>query len=648
MPRLTKISRRTLLGGLGAGVLVTAAPVAAMGAARTQRPAGNEAQAAAPGLSTPPAGVRFGVNYLPSKAWWFAWLDWDPASIAADLNAISRLGFDHIRVQCFWQYFQPDASYVSTTMTGHLVELLDIADDAGLDVEVTVLDGYMTGYTYNPAWTTGQNIMTAAGVIASEQQLLATLAGAVTGHKRFLGFDLSNEIDNIAGNQPGGVTSAQGDAWLQAMLQYASSVAPGRVHVNGASQDPWLYGGTFTRPAMAAAGSVTAFHYYDFTGNATTSPALEAEYMVAMVQAYAADPSRLVWLEEFGVSTSPGFWLPPADVPDFLEACIRNVMTSANLFAWTLWASHNVRQTLTGFVPRSYGYGMLDVDNQPTPSGLRVASLIREFRSSPPPPTPRSTGLVISDTANPGTGTAGQAFVDLVVKQGIHPSIVLQSMTGDAGYLSARGITELVTLAEVSLLDGTEYGSLTAAFGNVGISDDSDVSAGNLDGSGDSFSAEALAGLGVTPGATLNAGGFSFAWPDVAAGQPDNVAASGQGVALPSFPAQVASLGLLGAATSGPSSFDVALEYSDGTLATSTVTFSDWTLNAGTATPSAGNTVAATCPYHNCQTCASGRKTVPTYLFVAAVPLDDTRTLSSVAFSVASAGVAHVFAVAGA
>lgn len=38
--------------------------------------------------------VRFGVNYVPSKNWWFSWSDWDRSSIAADLDDIASLGMD--------------------------------------------------------------------------------------------------------------------------------------------------------------------------------------------------------------------------------------------------------------------------------------------------------------------------------------------------------------------------------------------------------------------------------------------------------------------------------------------------------------------------------------------------------------------------
>jgi hypothetical protein len=74
----------------------------------------------------------------------------------------------------------------------------------------------------------------------------------------------------------------------------------------------------------------------------------------------------------------------------------------------------------------------------------------------------------------------------------------------------------------------TPYPSLSAAYDNVGITADNDTNAGNFDGPGSSYSATALAELGVSPGSQIHFGGQTFTWPDVPTGEPDNVLANGQ------------------------------------------------------------------------------------------------------------------------
>ena len=70
--------------------------------------------------------------------------------------------------------------------------------------------------------------------------------------------------------------------------------------------------------------------------------------------------------------------------------------------------------------------------------------------------------------------------------------------------------------------------SLQQAYNNVGISDNSNPTAGNFDGFGYSYSAQALSAAGMTPGSLVSHNGVLFTWPNVAAGQADNVTASGQ------------------------------------------------------------------------------------------------------------------------
>lgn len=90
--------------------------------------------------------IRFGVNYVPSKNWWYSWMDWDADSINRDLQAVGSLGMDHIRIHCLWPYFQPNSVYVSEMALDRLLQLLGLADAADLDVEITVFDGWLSGF----------------------------------------------------------------------------------------------------------------------------------------------------------------------------------------------------------------------------------------------------------------------------------------------------------------------------------------------------------------------------------------------------------------------------------------------------------------------------------------------------------------------
>src|SRR6185437_10494516 len=82
-----------------------------------------------------------------------------------------------------------------------------------------------------------------------------------------------------------------------------------------------------------------------------------------------------------------------------------------------------------------------------------------------------------------------------------------------------------------------------------------------------------LAAQGWTPGQTINYEGTPLVWPDVPAGQPDNVIAAGQEIP---FSGQGATLTLLAAAVHGTATGSGVVTYSDGTTANFSLVVPDW------------------------------------------------------------------------
>ena len=119
---------------------------------------------------------------------------------------------------------------------------------------------------------------------------------------------------------------------------------------------------------------------------------------------------------------------------------------------------------------------------------------------------------------------------------------------------------------------GVAHADLASAYDNVGVSDESDPTAGNFDGDGNSYSAQALAAAGVTPGSQVEGPDATFTWPDVPIGSPDNVATRGQTIATTG---QGERLAFLGAATGGGPG-TVTVTYTDGSTSTATLGFPNW------------------------------------------------------------------------
>ncbi|MGW8885927.1 glycoside hydrolase 5 family protein [Streptomyces sp. NPDC055749] len=386
---------------------------------------------------------RFGVNYVPSRNWWYCWNDWDAESVLDDLRALAGLELDHIRIQLIWPVFQPNPAFVSTAALGRLRELLDLADrpDTGLDVMVSVLDGWLSGFTFEPVWVRGRNMITDQDVVAAELHLLEALADTVADHPRFLGFDLGNEISVITDGTP----PAEGDRWAARLLDHCARIAPGGFHVNGLDHRPWLHGDVFSPQGAATSGNASVFHSYPYWtgvlehwGPDGTGTLHLGEFMAELAGAYAPGPGRAKWLQEFGASPVER---PDASIPDWARTFVRNTLSSSDVWGCTWWGSHDIDRSLTGFDPYEYELGLLTVDNEVKPVGAALAELVAELRREPPHPLTRTTALVLTKGAE-NMDAADRFF--RCIEDGVHPALVTAERAHDEAHLAQRGITQVL------------------------------------------------------------------------------------------------------------------------------------------------------------------------------------------------------------
>jgi alpha-glucosidase len=139
------------------------------------------------------------------------------------------------------------------------------------------------------------------------------------------------------------------------------------------------------------------------------------------------------------------------------------------------------------------------------------------------------------------------------------------------------------------------YGSLADAFNEVAITDDDDPAPGNFDNSGNSYSAQALAEEGTTPGATITSRGVDFTWPEAEPGTPNGLKTAGQTIALQG---QGTHLAFLGASASLSAVGEYVVRYADGTEDRQSMQLPNWCCQA---TDVGGSTVAVESFYRNTQ-----------------------------------------------
>ncbi|HEX3959255.1 MAG TPA: glycoside hydrolase family 3 C-terminal domain-containing protein [Trebonia sp.] len=235
-------------------------------------------------------------------------------------------------------------------------------------------------------------------------------------------------------------------------------------------------------------------------------------------------------------------------------------------------------------------------------------------------------------------------FGSVPLQQGKQVSSVTLPVLRNAGGTTAMHIFAMAT-GTGTPTTGAPYSSLAAAYDNVGISDNANPAAGDFDGTGDSFSAQALAAGTPTPltaAGQATFGGTTFTWP-TAVGTPNDVIADGQTIDLSGSGTD---LGFLGAGAFGAASGTGAITYTDGSTQSYSLVMSDWYNNA----PVAGDEVATTTTSWNFS--SSTQVAHPVSIYFASVPLQAGKTVASVTLPTVSASAGngitalHIFAMA--
>jgi beta-glucosidase len=235
-------------------------------------------------------------------------------------------------------------------------------------------------------------------------------------------------------------------------------------------------------------------------------------------------------------------------------------------------------------------------------------------------------------------------FGSVPLAQGKQVAAVTLPVLSNAGGTTAMHIFAMATGTGTATI-GAPYSSLAAAYDNVGISDNSNPATADFDGTGDSFSAQALAAGTPTPltaGGQATFGGTTFTWPS-AVGTPDDVIADGQTIDLSGSGTD---LGFLGSGAFGAASGTGTITYTDGTTQQYSIVMADWYNNAAVA----GDEVATTTTSWNFT--STTQVTHPVSIYFASVPLAAGKTVASVTLPTVSATVGdnvnamHIFAMA--
>ncbi|MCP1428056.1 endo-1,4-beta-mannosidase [Microbacterium foliorum] len=411
-----------------------------------------------PSLDAP---LRFGANYTPRSQWMHAWMSLDLDEVRRDFASLAELGLDHLRIFPLWTVLQPNRTLIRAEAVDDVRAVVDVAAEFGLDASVDVIQGHLSSFDFIPSWLFtwhDKNMFTHPDALSGQAELVTRLGERLGDADNFLGFTLGNETNQFSARthpSPWPVTEAEAANWITTLLDAAHSSAPTQRHVHSEYDAAWYMDGHGFTPALASRlGDITTVHSWIFNGTAqkyggrSVASDRHAEYMIELARAFTTEPGKPIWLQEVG---APSNCLTPEQTPDFLEATLRSVARTNDLWGVTWWCSHDVSRSLADFPELEYTLGLVDQNGEAKPIGRRFAELIPELRERRETRT-RTLGIVVEvDEAetpvsrgamSPG-GSIFQAWVD-ACEAGADPAFITSKDAADPTVLAARGITELV------------------------------------------------------------------------------------------------------------------------------------------------------------------------------------------------------------
>ena len=388
------MNRRTLLSR---GAAVAASAMAARTSSASL--AANTLAANALAVTSPVRPVdldlsrhRFGVNYTPSRNWWFCWNDWDLSSIQRDLDSIAALGADHLRIMLVWPFFQPNPKWVSPAHLERLDQLLLQMGNRNLDALVTAFTGQLSGWYFLPSFNRlSDGFYTDPSMWAAQELYVRELARVMARHPNVIGFDFGNEL-NTCWKAP----LPAGDVWMAKMFALMEEALPRHLNVNGVDHHPWFEPDTFSPQALAAAKFPVMHCYPWWTGALKYGGAMDPPSvkllagMAALIRAYAGTAQKPVFAGEFNTCIEA---LPEKGQAEWLDKAVHAAIDEG--VSWfTYWDSHDVDRKFE-FNPLEYTLGLLTNDGRIKEQGRVFRELATAWRGkpvsfpnkpSPPPP----------------------------------------------------------------------------------------------------------------------------------------------------------------------------------------------------------------------------------------------------------------------
>jgi endo-1,4-beta-mannosidase len=318
-------------------------------------------------------GQRFlvmGAHWVPAKAALQWPVQWDPADIEADFKRMAEIGFNTLRFDLFWAWFEPRPGAYNPEAFAQLDQLIALAHKYHLYLHPTLFVGGEVGEAYwDVAWRNGRNPQSDPEMLRLETNQAREFGRRYAHESAIIAWDLTDEPPFWIS---AGTTDAMAVNWTRLLAEGIRKYDRMHPIVAGVSTQDMEHGPF--RPDVIA-GDVDFLSVHPYT---IYTPELFPDPMVSERSTYGAafettlsrGAGKPVMVQEMGASSAQ---YSPEKITQFDRVSLYSSLAAGSngflLWCYTDAAPAQYRQVPYLRSPHETQFGLTTWDRQLRPQG---------------------------------------------------------------------------------------------------------------------------------------------------------------------------------------------------------------------------------------------------------------------------------------
>ena len=323
------------------------------------------------------AFIPIGAHWVPAKTGLRWPLEWSLEELEADFAKMAYLGFNTVRFDLFWAWFEPRAGDYNPKAFQQLDAFIDLAHKYGIYLHPTLFVGGEVGEAYwDVPWRQGRHPHMDPEMLRLQTDHAAEFARRYTGEPAILAWDLTDEPPFwIVSNE---TTDAMAINWTRLISGALRRYDPGHLLCVGTNVED-INHGPFRPDNLAADVDFFSVHPYSiYTFDRFPDPMLSERgtYAGAFQTVLSGGAGLPVMIHEFGASSAQ---YDPEKIAAFDRVTLHSGLANgaSGFLAWcfTDAASDLFKQAPYRLAPHETQFGLTTWDRQDRPRG----QVLRQF-----------------------------------------------------------------------------------------------------------------------------------------------------------------------------------------------------------------------------------------------------------------------------